>query len=77
MNAAVGDADRIALGQRDGRLEHGDRVVRQGADGAAGEARHALGRLDAAARDEGADGGERIGAVDRVERAGPACRSAR
>jgi hypothetical protein len=45
-------ADRVALGQRDGRLERRDRVVGERADRAAGEPRHALGRLDAAARDE-------------------------
>ena len=50
MNAASRDADRIAVGERDGGLERRDRVVGQGADGAAGEAGHALGRQDPAAR---------------------------
>ena len=55
MKAAVGTPTGSRSGQRDGRLEDGDRVVGERADGAAGEARHPLGRLDAAARDERAD----------------------
>jgi hypothetical protein len=62
------DADRIVFGQRHRRLEHRDGVVRQRPDGAAGEARHPLGRLDAAAGDEGADGVKRVDPVDGVER---------
>ena len=37
-------------------------------DGAAGEPRHPLGRLDAATRDEGTDGRQRIGPVERLDR---------
>ena len=70
------DADRVALGERDGRLEGRDRVVGERPDGAAGEARHALGRLDAAARDEGADGRQRVGDVDASRSAGPGRRRA-
>ena len=62
------DADRVALGERHGRLEGGDRVVRQRTDGAAGEARHPVGRLDAAARDECPDGVERVGRGDGLDR---------
>ena len=50
------------------RLEHADRVIRQGPDRAAREARHALGRLDAPARGEGPDGIERVGPVGRLDR---------
>ena len=52
MNAAVGVPDRVGVGQRHRRLEDRDGVVGERPDGAAGEARHALGRLDAAARHE-------------------------
>ena len=62
------DADRVAVGQRDVRLEDADRVVRQGADGATGEPRHALGRLDPAARREGADRVERVATVHGLDR---------
>ena len=60
MKAAVGTptGSRSGSGTVGSNMEH--RVVREGADGAAGEARHALGRLDAAARDEGADGVQRV-----------------
>ena len=61
------DADRVAIGQRHRRLEGRHGVVRERPDRAAGEARHALGRLDAAARDEGTDGGQRVGAVERLD----------
>jgi hypothetical protein len=53
-------ADRIPLRERHGCLEGGHRVVRQRADGAAGEARHPVDRLDPAAGDEAADRVERI-----------------
>ena len=56
-----GRPDRVALRQRDGRLEDRHRVVGERPDAAAGEARHALGRGDAATRDELADRLERIG----------------
>ena len=56
-----GRPDRVALRQRDGRLEDRNRVVGERPDAAAGEARHALGRRDAAARDELANRLERIG----------------
>jgi len=59
--ARQGDADRVRGWQRDGRLEDGDRVVGEGADGAAGEAGHPVGRLDPAPRQEGAERGERVG----------------
>ena len=62
------DADRVAVGQRDGRLEEGDGVVREGTDGAAGEPRHAVHRLDAATRDERAEGGQRVVGGDRLDR---------
>ena len=62
------DADRVTLGEWHGRLERRDRVVRERTDGAAGEARHPVGRLDAAARDEGADGVERVGRGDGLDR---------
>ena len=68
MKAAVGRADRIAVRQRDGRLEDRDGVVRQRADGAAGEARHALGRLDPPARHEAAERQQRIGRIDGRDR---------
>ena len=67
MKAAVGTPTGSCSGSGHGRLEHGARVVRERTDGAAGEPRHALGRLDAAARDEGADRGQRVAAIDRVE----------
>ena len=69
------DADRVALGQRHGRLEGRDRVVGERPDGAAGEARHPLGRLDAAARHERADGGQRVGRRRSSRSAGPGRRS--
>ncbi len=62
------DADRVALGKRDRPLERGDRVVGQGSDRTAGEPRHPLGRLDAAARDEGADRRQRVVRGDRLDR---------
>ena len=62
------DADRVALGQRHRRLEGRHRVVGERPDGPAGEAGHALGRLDAAARHERADGGQRIGDGARLDR---------
>ena len=54
------DGDRIAIRERHARFERGDRVVGESADRAAGETRHALGRLDPAARHERADRVERI-----------------
>jgi hypothetical protein len=54
------DADRVAVRLRDGRLERGDGVVREGADRAAGEARHPLDRDDAATRDERSQRAERV-----------------
>ncbi len=68
MKAAVGTPTGSRSGQRHGRLEGGHRVVRERADRAAGEARHPLGRLDPAARDEGADRRERIGRLARLDR---------
>ena len=68
MKAAVGTPTGSRSGQRHGRLEDRDRVVGERADGAAGEARHALGRLDAAARDEGPDGVERVRRLERLDR---------
>ena len=70
MKAAVGTPTGSRSGQRHGRLEGGHRVVCQRTDRSAGEPRHALGRLDAAPRDEGADGSQRVGAVERLDRAG-------
>ena len=55
------DADRVRLGQRHGRLEGRHRVVGQRPDGAAGEARHAVDRLDATPGDERAQRGQRVG----------------
>ena len=71
------DADRVAIGQRDGRLEGRDRVVGERADGAAGEARHALGRLrrGGAARSARMRG-QRVGEPERRRPAGPARRPA-
>ena len=60
MKAAIGTPTGSRSGERDGRLERGDRVVGERADGAAGEARHPLGRLDPAARDERPDGRQRV-----------------
>ncbi len=57
------DADRVALGRGDRRLEGGDGVVAEGADRAAREARHPVHRDDAAARHEGAQRGERVGGL--------------
>ena len=68
MKAAVGTPVGSAVGQRDGRLEDRDRVVRQGADGAAGEARHPLARRDAPARDERAKRLERIRRLEVADR---------
>ena len=68
MNAAVGTPTGSRSGQRHGRFEGRHRVVGEGADGPTGEPRHPLGRLDAATRDEGADGGQRIGAIERLDR---------
>ncbi len=62
------DTHRVALRERHRRLEGRHRVVGQGTDGSAGEARHPLGRLDAPAWDERPDGGERIGAIERLDR---------
>ncbi len=58
--ARQGHPDRVGRGERDRRLEDRDGVVGERADGAAGEARHSLGRLDPPAREEGANGGERV-----------------
>ena len=77
MKAAVGTPTGSRSGSGTRRLEDRDRVVGERADGAAGEARHALGRLDPAARDERADRVERIGAVDGLDRQVRACRSGR
>ena len=60
MKLASGTPTGSRSGQRDGRLERGDRVVAEGADRAAGEARHPLDGHDAAPRDEGAQRGERV-----------------
>ncbi len=46
--------------ERDGGLEDRDGVVGEGADGAAGEARHPLGRLGAPTREEVAERRERV-----------------
>ena len=61
------DADGVALGEWHGRLEGGHSVVRERPDGTAGEPRHPLGRLDATTRDEGSDGGQRVGTVERLD----------
>ena len=66
------DGDRIAVGQRDGRLERRDGVIREGADRAAGEPRHALDRQDPAARHELADRRERVRDLGHGRSAGPA-----
>ena len=50
MNAAVGTPTGSRSGSGTVGSNARDRVVGERADGAAGEARHALGRLDAAAR---------------------------
>ena len=76
MNAAVGTPTGSRSGSGTRRLEAADRVVGEGADGAAGEARHALGRLDAAARDERADGARADRAPRPSRSAGPGRRSA-
>ncbi len=68
MNAAIGTPTGSRSGSGHARLEGVDRVVGQGADGAAGEARHAFGRQDPAARDEPADRVEGIGRLGRVDR---------
>ena len=68
MKAAVGTPTGSRSGSGTVGSKADDRVVGERADGAAGEPRHALGRLDAAARHERADGGERIGAVERLDR---------
>ena len=62
------DADRVGVGQRDGRLEDRHRVVGEGADGAAGEARHALEREHPAPADERAQRGQRIGGRKPLDR---------
>ena len=62
------DADRVAFGLRDRGLECGNRVVGKRAHGAAGEARHPLGREDPAARHEGTDGVERVARLERGDR---------
>ena len=62
------DADRVALRERDRALERGDGVVRERSDGATGEPRHAVGRLDAPTRHERADGGQRVVRLDRLDR---------
>ena len=62
------DADRIALRQRDGRLEGRHRVVGDGTDRTAGEARHPVARLDAPTPHEVADGVERVVAIGRLDR---------
>ena len=59
------DADVVDVGQGH-RLELADGVVRQGADGAAGEARHALQRHDRSSRHERPDGGDRIRHLERL-----------
>jgi hypothetical protein len=68
MKAAVGTPIGVAFGERYGRLEGGDGVVRDGPDSTAGETRHPLGRLDAAARDEAPDRVKRVGCRDGVDR---------
>ena len=68
MKAAVGTPTGSRSGSGTVGSNARDRVVGERADGAAGEARHALGRLDAAARDEAADGGQRVGAPARLDR---------
>jgi hypothetical protein len=60
-------AYRILLRQGDRRLEAGDGVIGEGPDGTAREAGHPVGRLDAPARDEGADRGKRVRRFDRVD----------
>ena len=75
MKAAVGDADRDRDRAAGRSARRRDRVVGQRADGAAGEARHALGRQDAAARHEAADRVERVGRARRRRSAGPGCTS--
>ena len=62
------DADRIALRERHGRLERGDRVVREGPDRATGEAGHALDRQDPATRHERADRLQRVARRRRLGR---------
>ena len=62
------DADRVAVRQRHGRLEQRDGVVGEGTDGAAGEARHPVHRLDAAARDERSEGREGVGGLHGLDR---------
>ncbi len=62
------DADRVALREPDRGLECGHGVVRDSADGAAGESGHPVGGLDAAGADEIADGVERISRFGRLDR---------
>ena len=54
------DADRVGRRERHGRLEDRDGVVGEGADGAAREARHPLGRLDPPAGQEVPQGDEGV-----------------
>ena len=68
MNAASGTPTGSFSGPRDRRLERDDGVVREGADGAAGEPRHALGGQDSAPRHEGPQRGERVGHLGRGHR---------
>ena len=61
MKAAIGTPTGSASGSGTVGSNVDDRVVGEGADGPAGEARHPLDRLDAAPGHEGAERGERIG----------------
>ena len=68
MKAAAGTPTGSRSGSGTGRLEGRHRVIGERPDGAAGEAGHPLGRLDAAAWHERADGGQRIGDGARLDR---------
>ena len=68
MNEAIGTPTGSRSGSGTVALERGHRVVGERSDGTAGEPRHPLGRLDAAARDERADGGQRVVRRDRLDR---------
>ena len=63
-----GRPDGIGVRERDARLEDRDGVVGQRPDGAAGEARHALGRLDTTPAHEATEREQRVGRVDGRDR---------